>query len=143
MYDPFAPRVNGKRLESSLSIRDPRVHHSMHKPIANAYSLTAMMDYEALVDEMIIKLLAQLQKKITGKNEICDIGLWMRLCMYSVEWRRHQTLMITDAFDVILQVTLSDTLGFMGKGGDIDNFFKNLDINIDYSGLVSSLIQGR
>ncbi|KUJ24275.1 cytochrome P450 [Mollisia scopiformis] len=123
MYDPFAPRVNGKRFDSSLSVRDPKVHQAMHKPIANAYSLTTLIDYEPLVDKMIIKLLAELRKRIDGGNEACDIGLWMRLY----------------AFDVMLQVTLSDTLGFMDKGGDINGFFERLDDNIDRSGLLVTM----
>lgn len=45
--------------------------------------------------------------------------------------------MIVDAFDVIQQVTLSDTMGFIDAGGDIDGFFRNLDAALDRSGLVS------
>ncbi|KAF4625151.1 hypothetical protein G7Y89_g13018 [Cudoniella acicularis] len=123
MYDPFAPRVNGKRLDSSLSVRDPKAHAAMHKPIAKAYSMTTLTDYEPLVDQMITKLLEQLREKNVGENKICDIGLWMRLY----------------AFDVILQVTLSDTLGFMDKGDDIEDFFKFLDMNIDRSSLLVTM----
>jgi cytochrome P450 len=79
MYDPFAPRVNGKRVDSSLSVRDPKAHDDIRKPVAKAYSMTNTMDYEPLVDKTIIKLLQRLRESETAE---CDIGLWMRLCMY-------------------------------------------------------------
>jgi cytochrome P450 len=78
MYDLLAPRVNGKRVDTSLSVRDPKAHDAIHKPVAKALSMTNVVAYESLVDETITKLLQRLRESETG---ICDIGLWMRLCV--------------------------------------------------------------
>ena len=52
------------------------------------------------------------------------------------EWR----LRITDAHDVIMYLTFSNTLGFLDAGGDIENFMFSLDKNMNRSGLVSSAL---
>lgn len=46
MYDTFAPRVNGKLVISWFSVRDPETHASIKKPIAGAYSMTKLTEYE-------------------------------------------------------------------------------------------------
>ena len=44
--------------------------------------------------------------------------------------------MLSDAFDVIMHLTFSDTMGFLDAGGDIENWMALLDENGDRSGLV-------
>lgn len=87
MYDQFAPRVNGKPAHSWLSIRDPVQHERIKKPIAGAYSLSVLRDYEPLVDEMIIKFMDCLEGSAKMQsNRMCDMALWLRLCGLTV-WR--------------------------------------------------------
>ncbi len=136
MYDPFAPRVNGKPVVSWLSVRDPNAHARIKKPIASAYSLSVLKEYEPLVDDMILKFMDRLED--FGKNqkaEPCDMAVWLRLCRSSAYGCR-VTLMVLDAFDVIMHLTFSDTLGFLDAGGDIRDFMASLDRNSDRSGLV-------
>lgn len=43
------------------------------------------------------------------------------------------------AFDVVLEMTMSRNLGFMKAGGDVDGVLKQLQKDLDYRGIVSSL----
>ena len=137
MYDPFSPRVNGKPVVSWLSVRDPNAHARIKKPIASAYSISVLKGYEPPVDDMILKFMDRLED--FGKNqnaEPCDMAVWLRLCRFST-YGCKVTLMILDAFDVIMHLTFSDTLGFLEAGGDVHDFMASLDRNSDRSGLVS------
>lgn len=49
-------------------------------------------------------------------------------------------LMLLDAFDVIMNLTFSDSLGFLDVGGDISDFMISLDKNLDRSGLVRVVV---
>ena len=81
MYDPFAPRVNGKRFEQILSVRESKAHAAMKKPIASAYSLSILTDYEPLVDDMIKKFIDRIEEEFNArKDKVCDMALWLRLC---------------------------------------------------------------
>lgn len=81
MYDPFAPRVNGKPVISWLSVRDREEHARIKKPIASAYSLSVLREYEPLVDEMIIKFMDRLEESAKMQStRICDMAIWLRLC---------------------------------------------------------------
>ena len=140
MYDPFAPRINGKRMVSWLSVREPNAHARIKKPVANAYSISVLKEYEPLVDDMIIKFMDRLGD--TGRDEdakTCDLAVWLRLCRFQ-STAIFAALITSDAFDVIMHLTFSDTLGFLDAGGDIDNFLVSLDQNLDRSGLVSAII---
>ncbi len=139
MYDPFAPRVNGKPAVSWLSVREPKIHAQIKKPIASAYSLSVLKEYESLVDDMILKFMNRLQGLGTTQDaRFCDMAVWLRLCMFPV-YDHRATLMFSDAHDVIMHLTFSDTLGFIATGGDIDNFLFDLDRNLDRAGLVEAL----
>ena len=48
------------------------------------------------------------------------------------------TLTTPDAFDVILHLTFSNTLGFLEAGGDVSDFMVSLDRNLDRTGLVKA-----
>lgn len=43
------------------------------------------------------------------------------------------------AFDAVLEMTMSRNLGFMKAGGDVDGVLKQLQKDLDYRGIVSSL----
>lgn len=81
MYNAWARKSGGKLMHNSLSAQDPEVHNSFRKPIAAAYSLSALMPYEPLVDDMTTKFLSRLRgvSQDPGARR-CDMALWLRLC---------------------------------------------------------------
>lgn len=86
MYDPFAPRVNGKPAISWLSVREPIAHARIKNPIASAYSLTVLKEYEQLVDDMIAKFMNRLELfGRDGDGEPCDMAIWLRLCRLHID----------------------------------------------------------
>ncbi|KAL8958172.1 MAG: hypothetical protein Q9193_004720 [Seirophora villosa] len=124
MYDGFARRINGKLAHSSLSTQDPKVHANFRKPIASAFSLTAVTAYEPLVDDMVSKFLSRLGEVSQDPREgTCNMALWSRLY----------------AHDVILHLTFSNTLGFMDAGADVDDFMSKLDGNLNRNALLSTM----
>jgi hypothetical protein len=40
------------------------------------------------------------------------------------------------AFDAVLEMTMSQNLGFMKAGGDVDGVLKQLQKDLDYRGIV-------
>ena len=71
-----------------FSIRDEDGHKSLKRPVANAYSMSSLVELEPLVDQCS----AILQKKLDGiVNKPFDLGVW-------VQWY---------AFDVISSITFS------------------------------------
>ena len=81
MYDPFAPRINGKPVDSWLSVREPKAHATIKRPIASAYSLTMLTEYESLVDDMIKKFMDRLEDVSRCQEDMeCDMAVWLRLC---------------------------------------------------------------
>lgn len=45
--------------------------------------------------------------------------------------------MVKVAFDVITEMTMSRSIGFMRTGGDVDGVLKTLQKELDYRGIVS------
>lgn len=43
---------------------------------------------------------------------------------------------IAVAFDAVLEMTMSQNLGFMKAGGDVDGVLKQLQKDLDYRGIV-------
>ena len=81
MYDPFAPRINGKVSQSWLSTRDPNEVTRIKKPIAYAYKLSSITEYEPLVDDTVNKMLHRLEDvSQSDSSGTLDMALWMRLC---------------------------------------------------------------
>jgi len=81
MYDPFAVRVKGKRFQTSLSVREPKEHAALTKPVVSAYALSILTEYEPLVDETIRKFMDRAEQESSGEEgKWVDMALWMRLC---------------------------------------------------------------
>ena len=136
MYDVFAPRINGKPQISWVSVRDPQAHAQIKKPIASAYSLTTLTEYEPLVDDVTKKFMDRLEDVGKSTDGIkCDMAVWMRLCKI-FDMIYSPVLKYQDAFDVITYLTFSNTLGFIDAGCDIDDFTLSLDKNLDQLALV-------
>ena len=64
-----------------MSTKEPSAHEAIRKPVGGAFSVATTLKYEPLIDEMITKLVDILDRDLSdGKNNNCDMGLWLRLC---------------------------------------------------------------
>ena len=102
----------GKSLPNLFAVRDETEHAALKRPVAHAYSTTALLELEPYVDtcsELFIKRLEEVSE--SGQAAV-DLGMWLQLY----------------AFDVIGEITFSKKLGFLKQGGDIGDMLKTLDV---------------
>ena len=110
----------------------------MKRPVSNIYSLSSLTSYEPLVDDTITLFMDRLHQGF-GTGRACNMADWLQYCtspLLGLFPRSSLLTMTTDAFDVILNLTFSNTLGFLEQGKDVENFIRALDMTGQESALV-------
>ena len=82
-YLAFAPAGLTSTLMTNL---DEESHAKYKRPVANAYSLSALKFYEPNVDQVISELVNALVEK-AAKNEIVNLSRWCHYCRSSLSLR--------------------------------------------------------
>ena len=68
-------------MQTSLSVREPKEHARLMKPVANAYSLSVLAEYGPLVDDMIRKFVSRIGQEMSREvDSYVDMAQWMRAC---------------------------------------------------------------
>ena len=67
------------RLDNIVTMRDPDRHGRFRRPIANAYALSTLIEYEPTVDGAIQKYLDALEG-LRSRDETVDIARWTWFC---------------------------------------------------------------
>ena len=112
----------GKRLPSLFSTTDETFHAQLRRSVNSAFSMSALVQYEAGVDVVTRQFLDQTEKTYTAKGSICDFAQWLQFY----------------AFDVIGQITYSKSHGFVEKNEDVDGMIGYLGRLFSYVAPVSS-----
>lgn len=107
--------VNGKRVASLVFTMDEALHAKMKKPIAAAYSLSTLKEFEPLIDSTTAVFLSRLDELFADTGKVCDLSTWLG-------WY---------AFDVIGELTLSKRLGFLEKAEDVEGIGASVASNFD------------
>lgn len=115
--------VNGKRVAGLFQTTDEEVHKRAKRPIAHAYAMTTLLDYEALVDSTSTVLLERLKTLFAKPGRACPFDQWL-------QWY---------AFDVIGEVTFSCRLGFLEQGTDVGNMINILSHAGWYTAVVGQM----
>jgi cytochrome P450 len=114
LFDAKSPKGN---LPTVFSIRDEATHRALKRPVANAYSMSTMVELEPLTDTCISifsdKLLGMAARDI-------DLGEWLH-------WF---------SFDVITSITFSNRLGFMEREEDVSGIIDALEGRQFYNSIV-------
>jgi hypothetical protein len=113
----------GKRLYTLFTSIDEKFHVKLRRAVANAYSMSSLVQFEPLVDSTIEVFLDQLESRFgdkEGEDGVCDFGVWLQYY----------------AFDVIGELSFSQRLGFVEEGRDVDGIIRNLESLLDYVSLV-------
>ncbi len=92
-------------------ITDEDQHKTAKRPIAHAYAMTSLLDYEPFVDSTSRTLVEQLSRQYANSGKVCDFGEWLQWC----------------AFDVIGEMTFSNRFGFLEEAKDVGNIIKTLN----------------
>ncbi|KAJ6439194.1 cytochrome P450 [Purpureocillium lavendulum] len=96
--------VKGERLQSLFSTTDNNFHQQFRRCVNSAFSMSALVQYEPLVDNTTKLFLAQTQNLYGGSPEGCDFTRWLQFY----------------AFDVIGETTYSTRHGFVERNDDVD-----------------------
>lgn len=113
----------GKRLPSLFSTTDEAFHASLRRSVNHAFSMSALVQYEPLVDEVTEVFLNQTEKLFVKPNKVCDFARWLQFY----------------AFDVIGQITYSKRHGFIDRAEDVDGMVQYLGNLFSYVAPVSKL----
>ncbi|KAF2479962.1 putative P450 monooxygenase [Neohortaea acidophila] len=114
-YSVWQNIVNGQRVASMVFTTDEVQHAAMKKPIANAYSLSTLKEFEPLLDSTTAVFLSRLDDLFASTGKVCDLGTWL-------QWY---------AFDVIGELTFSQRLGFLEKATDVEGIIASVARNFD------------
>ncbi|KAK5242129.1 hypothetical protein LTR07_006551 [Exophiala xenobiotica] len=104
---------------------DEEKHTRLTKPVANAYAMSALMDFEPLVDSTSRIFMEQMDKRFVRTSRECPLDRWLQ--MY--------------AFDVICsgELTFSKRIGFLETGQDVDRMMYHTSQFMHYTGVVGQV----
>ncbi|KAI4086011.1 MAG: hypothetical protein LQ344_007925 [Seirophora lacunosa] len=108
--------AKGMRLPSLFSTTDEQFHTQLRKSVQSAFSMSALVQYEPLVDDTTATFLDQTESLFSSKHATCDFAQWL-------QWY---------AFDVIGQITYSKRHGFIDRVEDVDGMVGYLGRNFNY-----------
>jgi hypothetical protein len=122
-YSCFQNMVNGKRAASLVAMTDESQHAKSKRLIAHAYSLSTLVEYEALVDRTTDVFLQTLEDRFVGQGKVLDLGRYLQFF----------------AFDVIGELTFSRRLGFIEQGVDVDGIIDAIGANFSYFSVLGQI----
>lgn len=113
----------GRRLPNLFAITDESEHRALKRPIAHAYSTSAMIELEAHMDDCSGLLLKRLKEASQDGTEPLDMSKWLQYY----------------AFDVIGEITFSKKFGFLQTGGDVADMLSTIDFAMVYQALIGHI----
>ena len=113
-------KAGAGNIPTVFSIRDESAHKALKRPVANAYSMSALVELEPMTDTCI-KILENKLGGMQGKD--IDLGEWL-------QWY---------AFDVITSITFSNRLGFMEEGKDVAGIINAIEGRLAYNSVVGEV----
>jgi hypothetical protein len=114
----------GQTIQNIFSTRSNDFHRTFIRPISKIYSMTNILTLQLLADRTTTTFCRRLEEEfIQGPNagRKCNLVDW--LMFY--------------AWDVVGEVTFNQPIGFLEKGGDIDNMLHTADQALEYFATVS------
>ncbi|KAF3387658.1 Cytochrome P450 monooxygenase mpaDE [Penicillium rolfsii] len=109
---------NKKPQMNLFSTRDEQFHRNQKRPVANAYSMTSLLEVEPAVDSCTEVLISRLQD-FAAKGQPVDLGTWLHYY----------------AFDVVGEFTFAKKFGFLEEGRDVDDMMSGIEGILAYASL--------
>lgn len=82
-YDMFVLPYNGEYTRSLFTTLDEKYHQTYKRPIANAYSMSTLVEFEPLVDSTTNLFLRRLDEFVESNREL-DFGVWLQMYAFDV-----------------------------------------------------------
>ncbi len=95
----------------------------MKRPIAQAYSLSTLVEFEPLIDSTTAVFFSRLDELYARSHQICDLGQWLQFY----------------AFDVIGELTFSKRLGFLEQATDVEGIIQSIAANFDWCSVIGQM----
>lgn len=123
-YSLFDIKAPGGQVPTIFSVRDEERHKAIKRPVAGAYSLSALKELEPRNDACSAIFLRKMGEYADGKDGgVVDLGVW-------VHWY---------AFDVISSITFSNCLGFMEAETDVNDIIAAIEGRLVYNSVVGQV----
>ncbi|KAK5946461.1 hypothetical protein PMZ80_000604 [Knufia obscura] len=122
-YLPFDAKTAHGFVPTVFSVRSEHAHRGIKRPIASAYSMTALLELEGLTDECI----AIFQNKVEDKLDSSEHG---SIEMNLGDWLHWY------AFDLITSITFSNRLGFMESETDVEGIIAAIEGRLKYNATI-------
>lgn len=122
-YLPFDASTPHGFVPTVFSVRSEHAHRAIKRPIAGAYSMTALLELEPLTDECISVFQNKIEEKIAAsasRTIQLDLGAWLH-------WY---------AFDLITSITFSNRLGFMTREEDVEGIISAIEGRLMYNSTI-------
>lgn len=74
----------GKPLENLFNTQREDFHAAIRRPVANAYSMTSLLQYEGFVDTTSRFFCKRLIEGFIDTNKPCDLGTWLQYYAFDV-----------------------------------------------------------
>ncbi|EXJ87226.1 hypothetical protein A1O3_04185 [Capronia epimyces CBS 606.96] len=114
---------NGQLVENLASTMDEEKHTRLAKPVAAAYGMSTLVEFEPLVDSTSRTFVEQMEQRFARPTKECPLDRWLQ--MY--------------AFDVIGELTFSKRIGFLETGQDVDQMMYHTGRFMEYTGVVGQV----
>ena len=125
-YAVAAAVAQGRPTPSLFSSLDAHWHDNLRRAIQPAFNLTALVQYEHFVNNIVTTFIQQLDKRFankTGQDGIVDLPRWLH-------WY---------AFDVIGELTYGNAFGFLESGSDVENIIADTHGSLTYTHSVGQM----
>ena len=79
-YNGLTQRVNGKPGLNLFTTRNSGHHAVLKKPVASAYAMSTLTEFEPFVDKCIVKFMQRLGEEFAGEKKSCNMADWLQYC---------------------------------------------------------------
>ncbi|KAK5266971.1 hypothetical protein LTR99_006071 [Exophiala xenobiotica] len=119
-YTLFHAKSPNGNIPTVFSITDSQGHRDLKRPVGAAFAMSALLDLESLADECTTIL----QRKLDGlEGQNIDFGTWLH-------WY---------AFDVIMYLTFSNSMGFMEREQDVQGIISAIEGRLFYNSIIGQV----
>jgi hypothetical protein len=59
-------------------------HAALKKPVANAYAMSTLTEFEPFVDRCIIKFVKRLSEEFVVEKKACNMADWLQFCEFGL-----------------------------------------------------------
>jgi hypothetical protein len=75
---------SGYLVDNLASTMDNETHARMLRPVAGAYAMSTLVDFEPLVDSTSKMFMEQMRKRFADQGKECPLAKWLQMYAFDV-----------------------------------------------------------